>query len=125
MILVRHGQSEGNVDKRKYENVPDFALNLTEEGINQALNTTAKRLKKLLDKIRPRIPFAFLSPPQTYAQIAKNIVAHVIKVFEDRIREQDWGHFRHLEVGEETTKIEINTAPLLSDPRWRNLAQMF
>jgi broad specificity phosphatase PhoE len=36
IILVRHGESEGNVDKNHYLTIPDYALNLTLDGIEQA-----------------------------------------------------------------------------------------
>jgi len=102
IILVRHGQSEGNVDKSKYANVPDFALNLTEEGIRQAFHA-GREIKEIIGQGSVHV---YLSPfyrtRQTYAQIAKSIEGSVIKLFEDpRLREQDWGHFRHPEAGEE------------------------
>ena len=28
IILIRHGESEGNIDKDKYQTIPDYALNL-------------------------------------------------------------------------------------------------
>ncbi|MCE5166293.1 hypothetical protein HAX54_016983, partial [Datura stramonium] len=36
IILVRHGESEGNVDKNVYATVPDHRVQLTEKGIEQA-----------------------------------------------------------------------------------------
>ena len=36
IILVRHGESEGNADKYQYKTVPDYALMLTPNGIAQA-----------------------------------------------------------------------------------------
>lgn len=32
IILVRHGQSEGNEDSLNYETIPNYALNLTNKG---------------------------------------------------------------------------------------------
>ena len=37
LILVRHGESQGNVDQNVYASVPDHALHLTERGWTQAL----------------------------------------------------------------------------------------
>jgi len=37
IILVRHGQSEGNEDSLNYETIPDYALNLTPKGQEQAV----------------------------------------------------------------------------------------
>lgn len=33
IVLVRHGESQGNVDDAIYETVPDHALSLTPKGI--------------------------------------------------------------------------------------------
>ena len=102
IILVRHGQSEGNVDKSKFENIPDFALNLTEEGIRQAENA-GREIKEIIGQETVHV---YLSPyyrtRQTYKHIEKSIKLNVRKVFEDpRIREQDWGHLRHPDINEE------------------------
>jgi broad specificity phosphatase PhoE len=36
IILIRHGESKGNADKNQYLFTPDYALNLTPKGIEQA-----------------------------------------------------------------------------------------
>ena len=36
IILIRHGESEGNADKHQYLLTPDYALMLTPKGIEQA-----------------------------------------------------------------------------------------
>ena len=36
IILIRHGNSEGNADRERYATIPDHALNLTAEGEQQA-----------------------------------------------------------------------------------------
>ena len=36
IFIVRHGQSIGNVDKRVYKELPDYALRLTDLGKQQA-----------------------------------------------------------------------------------------
>ena len=33
IILIRHGQSHGNLNKEIYKSIPDYALELTDEGI--------------------------------------------------------------------------------------------
>ena len=58
IILIRHGESEGNTDKGKYENVPDFALNLTPEGIEQAREAGGK----IKDIIGRETVYVYLSP---------------------------------------------------------------
>ena len=47
IILVRHGESEGNVDKKIYLTKPDYAIRLTEKGINQALEV-GKNIKDII-----------------------------------------------------------------------------
>ena len=44
IVLVRHGESTGNVDDSVYEREPDHALALTERGWRQA-EETGKGLK--------------------------------------------------------------------------------
>src|SRR4029450_6822399 len=43
IILVRHGESEGNIDDTIYETVPDHALSLTPKGLEQ-VTATGRRL---------------------------------------------------------------------------------
>ena len=43
IVLVRHGESEGNVDETIYERVPDHALELTWRGRKQAEATGEER----------------------------------------------------------------------------------
>lgn len=112
IILVRHGQSEGNADKYKFETVPDFALNLTSEGIEQARRAG----RDIRDIIGQETVYAYLSPyyrtRQTYQYIRENLEANVIRAFEDpRLREQDWGHLRHLDVNEEIIKERDDFSP--------------
>jgi broad specificity phosphatase PhoE len=42
IILIRHGQSEANVDKTIYKTKPDYAMELTELGKQQALEAGLK-----------------------------------------------------------------------------------
>ena len=37
IILIRHGESEGNTDSRAYARTPDSKIRLTERGFAQAL----------------------------------------------------------------------------------------
>ena len=96
IILVRHGESEGNLDNSKYETTPDYALKLTQKGISQALQA-GKDIKSM---IGDESTYVYLSPffrtRETYKHIHASISDNVTKAIEDpRIREQDWGHLRH------------------------------
>jgi broad specificity phosphatase PhoE len=109
IILVRHGRSEGNADKSQYQTVPDYALNLTPEGIEQA-REAGIQIKNIIGS---ETLYVYLSPyyrtRQTYQYIQESIGANVVKAIEDpRIREQDWGHLRGPEVNEEIIKERDN-----------------
>jgi broad specificity phosphatase PhoE len=96
IILVRHGESEGNLDRSRYQSKQDFALQLTPAGIQQA-QQAGMQIKELLDNEKV---YVYLSPffrtRETFQHIRESIENNVTKAIEDpRIREQDWGHLRH------------------------------
>jgi len=102
ILLIRHGKSEGNADRKRLETVPDYALNLTSEGLEQA-RLAGREISKLIGAETLQV---YLSPyyrtRQTYQQISESIAGNVVRVFEDlRLREQDWGHLRELELNEQ------------------------
>lgn len=112
IILVRHGKSEGNADKSQYETVPDYALNLTLDGIEQA-RQAGQEIKRIVGAETIHV---YLSPycrtRQTYHHIYENIEKNVVKAFEDpRIREQDWGHLRNPEINDEIIRARDNFSP--------------
>ena len=93
IILVRHGESEGNVDDTIYERVPDHRLSLTETGFEQARQTGAV-LRTLLDGDSVE---AYVSPyrrsRQTLAALDLPVAERDVRV-EPRLREQDWANFQ-------------------------------
>jgi broad specificity phosphatase PhoE len=96
IILVRHGESEGNLDRSLYHTTQDFALKLTPAGIQQATHA-GLQIKELLEDEKV---YVYLSPffrtRETFQHIRESIDSNVFKAIEDpRIREQDWGHLRH------------------------------
>jgi len=48
IILIRHGESEGNLDSSLYKTTPDYALKLTQKGVSQA-KQAGKEIKSLID----------------------------------------------------------------------------
>ena len=105
IILIRHGESEGNLDKDKYRTIPDYALNLTALGLEQALKAGHK-IKEIIGK---ESLYVYLSPyvraRQTFQQMKPEIEQSIVRIIEDpRIREMDWGHFRHPNENEEISK---------------------
>jgi len=105
IILIRHGESQGNVDKNHYKSVPDYALNLTAGGIEQA-RRAGKELQGILGN---ESLYVYLSPfirtRLTYQYLKESIEENIARSIEDpRIREQDWGHLRHPDENEEITQ---------------------
>ena len=105
IILVRHGESEGNAEGTSYETVPDYGLYLTEKGKEQARRAG----HEINELIGTESIYSYISPfhrtRQTFAQIESVLGDKNVKVIEDpRIREQDWGNLRSFE---EEKKIMI------------------
>ncbi|KAE8677724.1 Phosphoglycerate mutase-like protein AT74 [Hibiscus syriacus] len=86
IILVRHGESEGNLDTSAYSKIPDYKISLTEEGRAQA-RLAGSHLRDLISGNRTR---------STLREIGKSFSKkRVIGVREEcRIREQDFGNFQ-------------------------------
>ena len=102
IILVRHGESEGNIDKDKYLTIPDYALNLTPRGVAQA----QKAGIEIKEIINAETIHVYVSPyyrtRQTFQNLKTGIETNIADVIEDpRIRELDWGHLRHPNDNEE------------------------
>ena len=98
IILIRHGESEGNTDRNVYSRKPDYALLLTSKGMQQA-NDAGAALSKLVGNENMEF---YVSPlfrtKQTFQQIAKNFPKEQYTWKEEpRLREQEWGHLRSLE----------------------------
>ncbi|DAA78268.1 TPA_exp: Uncharacterized protein A8136_4244 [Trichophyton benhamiae CBS 112371] len=106
IILIRHGQSEGNKNREIHQTVPDHRIKLTPEGHRQALEA-GRRLREML---RPddKIHF-FTSPYQRTRETTEGILKSLtsddpspspfprqgIQVYEEpRLREQDFGNFQ-------------------------------
>lgn len=93
IILVRHGESQGNADDRIYETVPDHALTLTERGRAEVLET-GRRLRELIGTESLRM---WVSPYVRTRQTAQLLDLGVPKDevrLEPRLREQDWANFQ-------------------------------
>jgi len=109
IILVRHGESECDVDTNQREFIPDYSFDLTPKGVEQA-RLAGREIKRL---IGDETVHAYLSPycrtRRTYTYIAESIKGNVVKAFEDpSLREQDWGHLRSPHVTEEIDRERNN-----------------
>jgi broad specificity phosphatase PhoE len=112
IILVRHGESQGNADPNHYETVPDYALHLTESGTQQAL-AAGKHISDLIGTESVR---AYASPwyrtRQTCQEIVTVLGERVVRMVEDpRIREQEWGHLRAVDDMQALVKERIAFSP--------------
>jgi len=98
IILVRHGESQGNVDETVYTRVPDPKISLTEKGMAQA-EECGKRIKEMIEKEQGQDwqVYFYVSPYkrtlQTLQHLARPFERSRIAGFreEPRIREQDFG----------------------------------
>lgn len=106
IILIRHGESEGNVNKNIYSVKPDYTLELTANGVMQAYEA-GKELKNIINK---ESVFCYVSPMwrtrSTFEMISTFFTADQINYIEEpRLREQEWGHFRDAAEGVEVERI--------------------
>lgn len=91
IILIRHAESEGNIDKSIYNKKPDYTLELSENGKEQADKAGAD-LRSIL---KDQTVFFYVSPMWrtriTFERIAKYFDKEKISYREEpRIREQEW-----------------------------------
>ncbi|MFC6091142.1 histidine phosphatase family protein [Saccharothrix lopnurensis] len=93
IILLRHGQSLGNVDELAYCRIPDHALPLTETGERQA-RAAGSRVRGLLGGN----PVAVYVSPYTRTRNTLRLLdlgAQAERTTaEPRLREQDWGNLQ-------------------------------
>lgn len=93
IILVRHGESEGNVDDSVYERVPDHRLSLTPKGFEQA-RQTGEVLRGILGGESVDVYASpYLRARQTLEALALPVAPNDVRV-EPRLREQDWANFQ-------------------------------
>ncbi|KAK9735389.1 hypothetical protein RND81_04G203100 [Saponaria officinalis] len=107
IILVRHGESQGNTDPKAYSTTPDHQIPLTADGVAQA-RRAGTGIRRLLDSASPastaaaapwRVYF-YVSPYErarsTLREIGRSFSKkRIIGVREEcRVREQDFGNFQ-------------------------------
>lgn len=95
IVLIRHGESQGNADPGIYERVPDHALDLTERGREQS-DKAGQELRALFGTEHVT---AFVSPyrrtRETFRMLGLDPATTRVKE-EPRLREQDWGNLQQL-----------------------------
>lgn len=95
IILIRHGESQANVDRYLFGRVPDYTIELTEKGREQ-VKEAGKRLKEL---VRDESVYFYVSPfwraRSTFEGVASAFPRDQFKYSEEpRLREQEWGYLR-------------------------------
>jgi broad specificity phosphatase PhoE len=94
IILVRHGESEGNLDDTVYERVPDHRIGLTSKGFEQARQTGAA-IREVLDGETAAVYVSpYVRTRQTFEALALPVAERDVRV-EPRLREQDWANFQN------------------------------
>ena len=103
IVLVRHGESEGNVDESEYTRTPDSQVRLTARGHEQA-ESTGRELRDMMDADGDDYKlFFYISPyrrsKETAIGIAKAFSGRqILGVREEpQLREQDFGNFQDYE----------------------------
>lgn len=100
IILVRHGESQGNIDDYAYVNTPDWKVSLTEKGHQQA-SEAGKRLQEVIGDCGRA--FFYYSPYKRTTQTLEDMCQHlsdeqIVSVREEpRISEQQFGNFQNVE----------------------------
>jgi broad specificity phosphatase PhoE len=91
LVLLRHAECLGNVDRSAYTRIPDHALPLTARGEEQA-RATGPRVRALLGDA----PHGVVVSPyrRTLHTLELLDLAPAWTVQEPRLREQDWGNLQ-------------------------------
>lgn len=95
IILIRHGESEGNADHTLYRTKADNLIELTDKGLDQATKV-GERLKKVLGKDSAHLVISpFERTLQTSRNLRKSIEANISHTYiEPRVREQEFGNLQ-------------------------------
>lgn len=128
IILVRHGESQSNVDRAARETIRDHQIALTPTGWDQAEEAGLQILRIMQTMppdywcrqsspyLLPRRVQCYVSPfartRETFAGIRSVLEPEIGKVREDpRLREQEWGHLRTVEESERVDQERTAHSP--------------
>jgi len=97
IILVRHGESLGNVEESAYSRIPDWKIPLTEKGKMQARKVGIDIKKLINDEPIAVYCSPYLRTKQTLFEIMKGLKENplIIAREEPRLTEQQFGNFQH------------------------------
>lgn len=85
IYLIRHGESEGNIDKEIYRHKPDYALRLTQNGYKQAVNLGRNIGENILEYSSEPVYFytsPFYRARDTFQGIITGMSESIIKKYE-------------------------------------------
>lgn len=88
ITIIRHGKSTGNADKDIYHTIPDYALQLTDEGIEQ-VKVAAESLKEYVPDSVAYYVSSYWRTRQTYMLLKKTLPEWRYYETPD-LREQEW-----------------------------------
>lgn len=101
IVVIRHGESMGNVDKEAYRNVPDNLVPLTDNGHEEAKAAGRKLRTKLIQMHGDEMKAFFMTSP--YRRTMETTDG-LVEAFDDdevtgvrsavQLREQDFGNFQ-------------------------------
>lgn len=110
IIFIRHGESEGNVDHTTYFNKPDYSIELTPKGIQQAKNVGKELALDLGKKKFSTYISPYFRTRRTWKFIKQSLSEDNICREEETplIREQEWntGVQRH-EIDHERERYKV------------------
>lgn len=94
IYLIRHGESEGNVNWTIYKTVPDWKLHLTDKGRKQVQSSA----EKIASEINRSSSVYIYSSPWYRTRETSDIVKSTFQNHnyreDPRIREQEWGNYQ-------------------------------
>lgn len=95
IILIRHGESEANVDRYLFGRVPDYTIELTERGRQQAEEAGRKLHELVGDEAMHFYVSPFWRARSTFECVASAFPRKQFTYNEEpRLREQEWGYLR-------------------------------
>jgi broad specificity phosphatase PhoE len=112
IYLVRHGESEGNIDEGIYKTIPDWQIGLTPKGKKQAVEARHILYKDIQENLpipnwgNRAAAFIYSSPLRRAKQTAETInCSFKAKIFYDpRLREQEWGNYAEDQIVKKVAK---------------------
>ena len=110
IVLIRHAESEGNVDETMYQRKPDHRIELTEKGKKQA-RAAGVALKELLEPDEQ--VYVYVSPyvrtMQTLYELGQALGPERFSGVreEPRMREQDFGNFQDHTMAELKKEVSV------------------